>query len=776
MNGRAAIAVLLMASVAVGARPQRRPYREVTDRDVDRAIGEMRRYLLQQQQKSGHWERHGRPVGVPAGGETAIALFALMEAGEKPRSDPMRKGLDALAAVKSTNLYVVTTRAMVLSQVAAQWADHPYGDRLRKDLAWLNEGALRHGTWGYGGPERTGDNSCSQFALLALWEADRAGIEIDRRLVARVEQAWLARQKADGGWTYPGEPGAAEKSDSTLSMTAAGLASLFLCQDVLLLASGPYRHQGAVDRASAFLAENLTPDYINNGYVTFCVQRVGMASGRKFIGEMDWFAAGAGVLCEPNPYGRRFRGKWGPTVRAAFELIFLARGRIPLTFNKLQHGEDNTWNFHTRDVARFSEFMRRNIERRMRWQVVRITDDVQLLLDAPILLIEGTRPLAITDDQWAKLREYSLRGGTLLFVPTNGSQAFLASAKKGLADLYAAQRQGAGGHYALRKLDASHPVYAAYEKFEGGDVKAPMWGLGDGTRLLAVICERDLCGAWQRRLITTRRDDFNLGVNFLMYATDGNELGIRLRPVFTGSDREPRHRATVAWLRHGGNWSTQPYALEYLSQKLTAENRVAIEASKGAAITAEALKDKHLAWMTGSESFTLSEDELKALREYVEDGGTLFVNAIGGSRPFERSARTMLQKLFMEMGGREREVPERSGLLTGKCGDFRGPPIEEPQRTKAFRLGVREAPAPLRAYYIGDRAAAIFAPYGIHDTLDGHTAHGAQSYMPSAAADLAANVVLYALASAPARRPATAPASPHPGAPGPATQPAKAPR
>jgi len=741
-----------MAAVAAGQRVKRRAYREVADRDIDRAIGAAQRFLWKQQENNGLWHHHHIRPGLPRGGPTAIALFALLDSGVKPTDERIKKGLDALVDVKTQNLYVIATRAMALSQAVAQGRED-YRAPLVRDLAWLTKNAARSGAaWGYGGPQRTGDNSCSQFALLALWEADRAGLDIDVNLLRAVEQTWISRQKEDGGWTYPGEPAAARKSDSTLSMTSAGLASLFVCQDVLSLASGPYRHQRAVDRGWAFLADGLTEAYIQDGYLAFCVQRVGIASGHKFIDEFDWFAAGAETLCEPNPFGRRYRGKWGPVVRASFELLFLARGRIPLVFNKLDFGGGELWNFHSRDVARFSEYMRRAFERRMRWQVVDVRDDVRLLLDAPILLVSSPRRPELTDEQWAKLREYTLRGGTLLMISTNQSKAFLDAAKEKLGALYAEQRKLARQHYDLQPMPGEHPVYSAHKPVERAAAMAPMWGVSDGTRLLAVICRRDLPAAWQRRMTTTRQVDFDLGANFFFYATGGNSLPRHLRPVFADTGGEIRHRVRVAWLRHGGNWYTQPYALDYLSQKLTAENRVAIDVRVGAEISPGGLAGADLAWMTGTGEFELGDKQVEALRDYLARGGTLFINAVGGSRAFQRPVRGLLRKLFPEATEGAEAAPEDSPLLTGKCGEFRGPRIAGLERTKAFRLAVPEPPPPLQVCQVSGQTAIVLAANGIHDTLDGHTAHDARSYMPQSARNLAANVVLYALSRRPADR------------------------
>ncbi len=766
---------ILIFSVVVAPATATPKTREVADEDVDRAIGELKRYLYAQQKPDGGWGSWHPEFD--ADGDTAIAVFALLEAGESPDDPRMKKGLAALVAVKPRRrqAYVIATRIMALSLIVAQKKNSPYRDQLVRDVAWLTKNARRmQGAWGYRGADTNGDNSVSQFALLALWEADRAGVKVDSTLIRLAERTWIRRQRRNGGWTYAGQANLVE-AKTTTSMTAAGLASLYLCQDVLSNRSGPYPTQRNAEKAWRYLAKNLKPDFHKDEYLAFCIQRVGLSSGRKYIADMNWYALGAAEYAKPVPSGRRFRSKWGPWVRAAFELIFLARGRLPLTFNKLQHGKEAVWNWHNRDIANFSEYMRRWYERRMRWQIVKIADDVRELLDAPIMLVSGTKALTFSKDQWNKLREYTLRGGVLLFVPTNNNRPFINSAKEALEDLYAEQRELAGGYYTLKKLPSDHPLYSASgERIRNGEKVLPMYGVSDGTRLLAVVCERDISATWQRKRYSSGGVDFRLGVNFLFYATGANALQSRMRPVFIGKDRAAKYSAKVAWVRHGGNWSTQPYALNYLAQKLRAENRVSLDVTVGAALTADALAGHKLAWMSGSDKFVLKENQLDALEKYLDGGGTLFVNAVGGSREFRRSAELMLERLFEGKDVFRGGASSNSPLMTGKCGKFRGPIIGDLKRTKAWVKVSPEAGSPLIAYQYAGRIMAIYAPNGIHDTLDGHTAHGAKSYMPKSARDIAANVVLYAMMDKPKpkpKKPATEPSTQPSTQPAPTTTP-----
>jgi hypothetical protein len=533
-------------------------------------------------------------------------------------------------------------------------------------------------------------------------------------------------------------------------MTAAGTASLYICQDVLSTSVSAYRYQDDVDEALAYLAKGLEDDYYKNGYLAFCIQRVGLASGLKFIGEKDWFAIGAGKLCEPNPRGRRFRGKYGENVRAAFELVFLARGRLPMTFNKLAYGDETDWNMAPRDLARFTEYMRRQFELRMRWQVVEADADVQLLLDAPVLYINGAKPLDLPEATWEKLREYTLRGGTLLFVPVRNSPSFVTSAREALEGLYADQRAESGDKYfQLRELPDDHPIYSAHREVRGGPARFPAWGVSDGVRELAVVLRCDLPSAWQSRSEVRNRYEYQMGVNFYMYAIGMSRTASRMRPVFHGTDRKPRHTLKVAWIKHGGNWDVQPYALDYLSDKLTAENMVKLEVTKGVEPSADSLQGQQLAWLVGSDAFELSDAEVQALRAWLDAGGTMFINAVGGSSEFQRSATALLARLYPNPGEYIRgRITSQSSLMTGRLGEFRGPILNDRvlRRTDTWRRLAREmTDIQLRAYLVDDREQVLYGPYGIHDTLDGHITYQSLSYLPEVSRDIAANIALLAL-------------------------------
>ena len=100
----------------------------------------------------------------------------------------------------------------------------PQKDKLHiKRLAeWLVGTQTESGGWGYLEQSVSSDPSNSQFALLALYEAERQGILIPNSTWTKAEQYWTSRQAANGGWNYDSKFGA----KPSISMTCAGVASL----------------------------------------------------------------------------------------------------------------------------------------------------------------------------------------------------------------------------------------------------------------------------------------------------------------------------------------------------------------------------------------------------------------------------------------------------------------------------------------------------------------------------------------------------------------------
>src|SRR3972149_612655 len=206
--------VLIVAVIVAGAvrpRPPAGPIDAAQVLDaIDRGVG----YLKREQSHRGNWSE----MAGYTGGVSALATLALLNAGV-PADDPtIVRALEYLRGLKLERTYVVSLQTMVFA------AAEPKKDMLLIDrnVRWLeanqSTAADRKGAWSYPGPG--GDNSNSQFAVLALFDAQSVGAKVKRQTWQLAADYWRNPQNDDGSRGHrPGDAGPG-------SMTCAGIGAL----------------------------------------------------------------------------------------------------------------------------------------------------------------------------------------------------------------------------------------------------------------------------------------------------------------------------------------------------------------------------------------------------------------------------------------------------------------------------------------------------------------------------------------------------------------------
>ena len=162
------------------------------------------------------------------------------------------------------------------------------------------------------------DNSCTQYGVLGIWAAARAGFDPGDKFWTTLSKHFRSCQAADGGWSYIGPEGG-----STPNMATAGLASMFLVFD-MYHGKTPYSQKNPRTFTTGDAAEVLKSiergmDWLgksggnkNDGYYLYGIERASVASGRKYFGRDDWFAGGAqAVLQAQQADGSIPLGQWG---------------------------------------------------------------------------------------------------------------------------------------------------------------------------------------------------------------------------------------------------------------------------------------------------------------------------------------------------------------------------------------------------------------------------------------------------------------------------------
>ncbi len=754
----------------------------ITAQQVREAIDGAVQFLKSQQSRNGTWPDwigHTHPGGV-----TSLCTLALLNAGVETSDESIQRALAALRKVSPASTYVVALQTMVFARAEPE-RDLPL---IGRNVSWLEKTQIQEGeskgSWAY--PGLNGDNSNSQFALLALYDAERAGARVDPRTWRLAKAYWERTQSPDGSWGYrPGMPG-------TGSMTCAGISSMIIVTDVVH--ENTARVEGdridccgqavqgddPIEKGLRWLGDNFSVSHNPASgnwllYYLYGLERVGRLSARRFIGEHDWYREGAQHLIRMRG-DLVLTGGWkgvGPeanddNVSTSLALLFLAKGRWPILMGKLRHGERDDWNQHPSDVNNLTRYVESRWKRDLTWQVVGLAEaSVEDLLESPVLYFAGrANPLpadpAVQQAMARKLRDYVDRGGFLLAEAYCGGQAF----DEGFRQLM--RLAFPEPEYGLALLPPEHPIWRAEEQVPAEELR-PLMGIEFGCRTSVVYVPPEAAGRaslsclWEVSRAGRERTynavvqkqvraGLSIGINVLAYATN-RELKFKdvavERPAEHDANRMARGRVNIANLRHPGGCDAAPRALSNLMQAAAEELNVRTTTEQQqVSITDEQVFNYHLVFMHGRNSFRLTEAEQTQLRTYVERGGVVFANSICASRAFTESFRREMQQIFPD---RPLEaIPADDPLLTPRYGGFDLKTVtrRDPQRTdpnEPIKDLLRQVPPELEGIKIDGRWVVIFSRFDLSCALERHNALECQGYTREDAGRIGLNVLLYSL-------------------------------
>ena len=727
------------------AKPVPMPSTGIGDQEIGRAISKAVDHLLGQLDPTKAQLRDVKtdPPSTHDAGLNALAVYALLQAAQALPEDPrlnirgktLKPLIDRMRDMEfkgGPETYARSIRATALA------VHNRVEDRaaLQADLQWLLE-ATHDGGYTYVAQHRTvphWDNSNSQYGLLGVWSAAEVGHDVPDSYWAKIRQHWIDSQAENGQWAY-GDGG----TTGTLSMTAAGIASMFVAFDYLdapklATAVGGEPLPRGLARALHWLetGDNGAPIAVD-GYTLYGLERIGLASGLKYFGQRDWYKHFAGKLIR----GQQPDGSWGfGTVDHSYFVLFLARGRHPILMNKLRiddgsGGERAFWANRPRDIASLTRFAARELERPLNWQIVPISRDWTEWCDSPVLYLASHQGIALSDKEIDKLRSFSRAGGMLFLHADAGSSQFDAFARELAAKLFP--------EYELSELPADHEVYGLHFKI---DPKPKLLGVNNGVRLLMVYSPQDLAQHWQSRDDAGQRGAFELGVNLFLYAAGKSDLRNRLSSPYlpaVPANIKPTHTLSLTRVKHGGKWDPEPYAFERFGRWFRYQTGYRLAMSE--APVEELDPSRHAAaHLTVGGRYDFTDAEATAVRQYVEGGGTLIVEAAGSSpaaieslgvgllgRAFGNAKRTILPSDHLIYTGREEGMDDAS--------------------RPSLRIGTErllgKGVARLELIEHG-KGRVIFSPLDLSGGLVQTGAQSVMGYRPVYAQTLMRNIVLWA--------------------------------
>jgi hypothetical protein len=733
------------------------PVEGVTDKRIGEAILSGANYLIKQFNPTTgqlHRDRAGNNPDAYFAGFDSLAVYALLQCGMAvPAEERLNvhgkfmssliDGMKRLPANEGPVTYARGIRATALAlynrkeDQSALRADVTYLLLTHRDGAYTYAGA-RSGGIVKPPPEGTGDNSNSQYGLLGVWAGAETGIDVPADYWSAVQEHWAKSQGPDGTWNYGFYPTAS----GSISMTAAGTASLFVAEDYRFatrfgnrLGRDPFSPQ--LSKALDWWAQQNSFRSIASsywGYTLYGIERVGLASGFKYFGHHDWYRE----MAEGAVRRQGEDGSWGDLVDTSYALLFLARGRHPILMNKLRFEKGGAtgeipgyWGNRPRDAANLARYAGRQLERPLNWQVVALDVDWWDWMDSPILSIASHRAPYFTDEDYEKLRQFAEAGGMLFLQADGDAQEFDTFAKAMAKRLFP--------KYPLKDLPANHPLNTVLYKV---DPPIELKVVDNGDRLLMVYSPKDIAKYWQLRDQKQHENEFRLGTNLFVYAAGKRELRNRLSSPYVSapSAAPPNGTVGVARLKYDGNWDPEPGAWRRFANWMARSTGTGVAVDEVSVAKLPPTTIAPIASLTGTASFKLSPDELKALRGYVDGGGVLLVDACGGSPAFAESAIAAISAAFPE---HPPQVMSRDHPLfdPGAPGmdDLRKPRLRRYALERSISGDTR--PRMLRS----GRGAVIFSDQDLTAALLGTETWGISGYEPAYADSFMKNLIFWTL-------------------------------
>ncbi len=747
---------------------------DLSPQQVEQGIQLAVRFLTSNQLKDGGWPEYNAmyPDGV-----SALVTLALLNSGLPPDKPEIAKALQFLSRRELERTYTVSLQTMVFC------AANPnrYAGQILRNAEWLARAQLPNGGWSYGQNEGGGDPSNSQFALLALHEAQRSGVanfpvETWRTIFGRAQKYWYGLQNKDGSFPY------ASEGEGTGSMTCAGIASLVIvgsqldglepvALDSIQCCGAPQTSQERIDAALKWLGDNFAVSKNPNSnaqmmYYIYALERVGRMTGQRFIGGADWYRQGSmqllhlqkqtvtGRIVGSNAYhGNEF-------TETAFGLLFLSKGKRQTVINRLQFGRDDDWNHHSAAIQHLTTYVEQAWKRDLSWQNIELDKaTVKDLLESPVLFISGSQVPVLSTAHKTLLHDYVEQGGFIFAEACHGNgcegRAFEEFFQALVVELWDTP---------LEKLSPDHPIWFAESRVAPQDLPDDAWLYGVQTccRLGVVYCPISLSCRWQLNQPYGLKPEFTaavrkdvdvstkIGLNVVSYAT-GRELKQKLDTVTVLEEvrsKLPTDRGVflLPKLKHNAGADDAPRAIPNLISWMDKENPFSLSSQRRLIdITPEQLEDYLVAFMHGRGELRLNELQRGALRDYFKHGGFLFADAICADEAFAESFR---REMALILEGPLTNLPDNHELLTRDYSgfDIRQVRVIDPDLSGDNIVAAQRRIAPrLEVGKVDNHIAVIFSPLDISCALESRHSLQCRGYLREDAARIGINVVLFAL-------------------------------
>jgi len=744
-----AIAAAVLLASAGEVRADKVTPATLTLEDVQGAVGRATEALLEIEPRFtlDDYDRRSRRSRENIG-DQAIATWAMIDSGMTYQTPRLYRRVSWVLSGSTPDVFDRAMRLLMLSEMPFQrWKPWIHRDYVYLQRAMTTKGSF---TRQYKGKRRGGfgDNAHAQYGALGLFGVDRAGLEANQidNMWLMIDKYWRDAQRPDGGWSIvSAQTESRAKTDeiSIGSMTAGGVSTLTYTERKLRGA----RIQGAgaslsteLQRGIAWLDSKFDPDdpASQRDYFLYMwtMQRVAEATGKRTFNGVDWFRdITTDLINSQRPEGY-WQGRKGRLLSTGFATLYLSSAFKPLGISKIQltdAGAVENWNNWPHDIWNFADYISDEYEFETSWQTATLDMPVYSLIETPMLWLSSNADFALTDDQVANLRGYLDAGGMLVLNQDERSAEAGRAFDSLINRLYPGE--------IAQTVPRDHDFYRIHKRTLAAP---PMRMVHNGIRPVIVWPTPDFGRALQSNQTGGGATGavFETLSNVYLYATGLNPEQSRLAHGYVVQpDRKAKMDMNVARIRHGGNYNPEPAAMPQLKAFMARHHDVDLILED---VRPEDLSRKYkIAFLTTTGDAELTMEQARGIREWILDGGTLWIDAAGGGDEAREDADRLQVQIFPS--GKRQQLASSHPVISGQnlVGSYNNARVRW-RNYALITLGRTYRPR-LEYIDVNNRAAVFFSGEDLTCGLAGIDTWGILGYTPEYARKIVANGLLFTL-------------------------------
>ena len=370
----------------------------------------------------------------------------------------------------------------------------------------------------------------------------------------------------------------------------------------------------------------------------------------------------------------------------------------------------------------------------------------------PVLYRSGYKPFTLSQGETARLREYVLNGGTIIFNSLVGNPDAYESAVKAAHQLLPERN--------VYRLRMDHPIFHSYYNIDkvqyrdrmvkDGVVVDPypfIEGIDVDNRTAIIISRWDFSLGWEQNTHDSwgyaDADSRKLGANIIAYATAMRDAGrsVGKSVDLADADKKNAGKFRVGQIIHSGPWNTRSAAFPMLLNSMNKETGTQVSFElRNVSLTDAAIFEMPFLYLTGTTDFSFNEQERANLRKFLMNGGVLFAEAGEGRKSFDAAFH---QEMAQVLPGKQlTAIPANHEL-------FRQPKDVTTVKARpalAARKGnqIDESPEML-GIDVNGALGVIYTPNDLSAGWERAIAPYAAGYEPQDATALGLNVLYYAV-------------------------------